>query len=87
MNFELGWRDVGITLFAIAQHFSLFTLHYSLPAETTFHFALFTILFPKGPLFTLHFSLFTSRRDYYLLPTGTALHSPKGAGWIGFQDR
>lgn len=50
MNFELGWRDVGITLFAIAQHFSLFTLHFSLPKETTFH-------------------------------------SPKGAGWSGFQDR
>ena len=28
MNFELGWRDVGITLFAIAQHFSLFTFHF-----------------------------------------------------------
>ena len=52
MNFELGWRDVGIPLFAIAQHFSLFTLHFSLPKETTFHFALFTIHFPKGPLFT-----------------------------------
>ena len=50
MNFELGWCDVGITLFAIAQHFSLFTFHYS-------------------------------------LPEGTAFHSPKGAGWIGFQDR
>ena len=52
MNFELGWRDVGITLFAIAQHFSLFTFHFSLPEETTFHFALFTIHFPKGLLFT-----------------------------------
>ena len=52
MNFELGWRDVGITLFAIAQHFALFTLHFSLPKETTFHFALFTIHFPKGLLFT-----------------------------------
>ena len=50
MNVELGWRDVGITLFAIAQHFSLFTLHFSLPKETAFQ-------------------------------------SPKGAGWIGFQDR
>ena len=45
MNFELGWRDVGITLFAIAQHFSLFTFHFSLPSGTlctslrdTFHF-------------------------------------------------
>ena len=45
MNFELGWRDVGIPLFAIAQHFSLFTFHYSLPKGTTIHF-------PKGPLFT-----------------------------------
>ena len=25
MNFELGWREVSIALFAIAQHFSLFT--------------------------------------------------------------
>lgn len=50
MNFKLGWRDVGITLFAIAQHFSLFTLRFS-------------------------------------LPEGTALRFPKGAGWIGFQDR
>ena len=52
MNFELGWRDVGITLFAIAQHFSLFTLHFSLSAGTTFHFALFTFNFPKEMLFT-----------------------------------
>ena len=52
MNFELDWRDVGITLFAIAQHFSLCTFHYSLPSGTTFHFALFTIHFPKGLLFT-----------------------------------
>ena len=36
MNFKLGWRDVGITLFAIAQHFSLFTFHFSLPAGTLF---------------------------------------------------
>ena len=72
MNFELGWRDVGITLFAIAQHFSLFTFHFSLPEETTFHFALFTIHFPKG---------------HYSLPEGTTFHSPQGAGWIGFQDR
>ena len=36
MNIELGWRDVGITLFAIAQHFSLFTLHFSLPSGTLF---------------------------------------------------
>ena len=79
MNFELGWREVSITVFAIAQHFSLFTFHFSLPEETTFHFALFTIHFPKGPLFTLHYSLFASRRD--------TIHSPKGAGWIGFQDR
>ena len=34
MNFELGWRDVGITVFAIAQHFSLFTFHFSLPEGT-----------------------------------------------------
>ena len=48
MNFELGWRDVGITLFAIAQHFSLFTFHFSLPAGTAFHFLLFTFNFPQG---------------------------------------
>ena len=60
MNFELGWRDVGITLFAIAQHFSLFTLRFSLPHRDhfslcTFHYSLpegTTIHFPKGPLFT-----------------------------------
>ena len=67
MNFELGWRDVGITLFAIAQHFSLFTFHFSLPEGTalrfqrdrfslcTFHYSHpegTTIHFPKGPLFT-----------------------------------
>ena len=47
MNIELGWRDVGITLFAIAQHFSLFTFHFSLFTSLgdTFHF-------PQG-----HFSL------------------------------
>ena len=65
MNIELGWRDVGITLFAIAQHFSLFTFHFSLPAETTFHSSLFTFHFPRG-----HFSLplgtlFTSLRDAF----------------------
>ena len=38
MNFELGWRDVGIPLFAIAQHFSLFTFHFSFPTGKTFHF-------------------------------------------------
>ena len=59
MNFELGWREVSIALFAIAQHFSLFTLHFSLPAGTTFYSSLFTLHFPQGPLFTLHFSLFT----------------------------
>ena len=52
MNIELGWRDVGITLFAIAQHFSLFTFHSSLPSGTTFHSSLFTFNFPQGLLFT-----------------------------------
>ena len=52
MNFELGWRDVGIAPFAIAQHFSLFTFHFSFPAGTTFHSSLFTFHFPKGLLFT-----------------------------------
>ena len=28
MNFELGWREVSITVFAIAQHCSLFTFHF-----------------------------------------------------------
>ena len=46
MNFELGWREVSITVFAIAQHFSLFTLHFSLPEGTAFHFLLFTFHFP-----------------------------------------
>ena len=36
MNFELGWREVSITLFVIAQHFSLFTFHFSLPSGTLF---------------------------------------------------
>ncbi len=58
MNFELGWREVSITLFVIAQHFSLFTLHFSLPSGTTFHSSLFTFHFPQG-------LLFTSRRDAF----------------------
>ena len=58
MNFELGWREVSIALFAIAQHFSLFTFHFSFPAGTTFHSSLFTFHFPKG-------LLFTSRRDAF----------------------
>ena len=70
MNFELGWRDVGITLFAIAQHFSLFTLHFSLPKETTFHYPFFTLHFPQG-----HFSLPTGTTLHYSLFT---FHFPKG---------
>lgn len=27
LNYELGWREVGIAPLAIAQHFSLFTFH------------------------------------------------------------
>ena len=61
---------MDITLLDIAQHFSLFTLHFSLPLGTTFHFSLFTFHFPKGALFTLHFSLFTSRRDAFHFPKG-----------------
>ena len=45
LNYELGWREVGIAPLAIAQHFSLCTFHFSLPEGTAFHF-------PKG-----HFSL------------------------------
>ena len=48
MNFELGWRDVGITLFAIAQHFSLFTFHFSLPSGTLFTSLRDTFHFPQG---------------------------------------
>lgn len=43
--------------------FHFFTLHFSLPAGTTFHSSLFTFNFPQG-----HFSL----------PEGTAFHFPKG---------
>ncbi len=50
---------MGIAPLAIAQHFSFFTLHLSLPEGGTFHFALCTFNFPQGPLFTLHFALFT----------------------------
>ena len=39
---------MGIAPLATAQHFSLFTLHFSLPEGTTFHFSLFTFHFPKG---------------------------------------
>ena len=52
LNYELSWRDVGIAPLAIAQHFVLFTLHFSLPLGTTFHFSLCTFNFPQG-----HFSL------------------------------
>ena len=37
-----------------AQHFSLFTFHYSFPTGKTFHFALFTFNFRQDALFTLH---------------------------------
>ena len=47
-----------------AQHFSLYTFHFSFPTGKTFHFALFTFhfrrthfSFPTGR--TFHFSLFT----------------------------
>ena len=43
-----------------AQHFSLFTFHFSFPTGKTFHFALFTFNFRQDALFTLHYSLFTS---------------------------
>ena len=39
---------MGIAPLAIAQHFSFFTLHLSLPEGGTFHFSLFTFHFPKG---------------------------------------
>ena len=39
---------MGIAPLATAQHFSLFTLHFSLPEGTTFHFSLFTLHFPQG---------------------------------------
>ena len=39
---------MGIAPLATAQHFSLFTLHFSLPEGTTFHFSLFTFHFPQG---------------------------------------
>ena len=39
---------MGIAPLATAQHFSLFTLHFSLHEGTTFHFSLFTFHFPKG---------------------------------------
>ncbi len=39
---------MGIAPLATAQHFSLFTLHFSLPEGTTLHFSLFTFHFPKG---------------------------------------
>ena len=39
---------MGIAPLATAQHFSLFTLHFSLPKGTTFHSSLFTFHFPKG---------------------------------------
>ena len=78
MNYELGWRDVGIAPLVIAQHFSLFTLHFSLPLGTTFHFSSFTIHFPKGrfslPLgTTFHFSLctFNFPKGHFSLPEGT----------------
>ena len=63
---------MGIAPLAIAQHFSFFTLHLSLPegALFTLHFSLFTsrrdaFNFPQGPLFTFYSSLFTSRRDTF----------------------
>ncbi len=69
MNVEQSWRMGSIAPLATAQHFSLFTIHYSLPAGTLFtsrrdHFSLFTLHFslPEGTLFTSrrdHFSLFT----------------------------
>ena len=50
---------MGIAPLATAQHFSLFTIHYSLPKGTLFtslrdHFSLFTIHYslPAGTLFT-----------------------------------
>ena len=59
MNFELGWRMGSIAPLAAAQHFSLFTFHYSLPKGTLLtsrrdHFSLFTLHFslPEGTLFT-----------------------------------
>ena len=54
LNYELSWRDVGIAPLAIAQHFSFFTLHLSLPERGTFHSSLFTLHFslPEGTLFT-----------------------------------
>ena len=42
-----------------AQHFSLYTFHFSFPTGTTFHFL----------LFTLHF-----RRTHFSFPTGTTFH-------------
>ena len=45
-----------------AQHFSLFTFHYSFPTGKTFHFA----------LFTFHF-----RRTHFSFPTGKTFHFHK----------
>ena len=76
---------MSTTLFVTALHFSLCTLHFSLPAGTTFHSSPCTFHFPQGLLFTLHSSLLTSRRDHFSLctlhfslPEGTAFHFPQG---------
>lgn len=60
-----------------AQHFSLFTFHFSFPTGKTFHFLLFTLhfrrthfSFPTG--LTFHFALFTfhfhKRETPYITP-------------------